>query len=129
MQFPTQTKKKKKEDEIDGEPVLFDAAEPIREGEDIRAILDEVPWKPRPEQLRRDWDAKIEVPKVTELRLVLEVTNDHDTGTDIVARRQDHPLSFVKSDRQFRERLVRTEHTDAPIQRWIAENTPKEATA
>lgn len=99
------------------EPVLHDRETPLRDGESLRSILEVEAWEAHPHDLRWDSLRRCRVPKSKELRLVLEVGEAEQASA---ARRPDHPISFVRARREFRERLVRTEFTSKPIDRWLA---------
>lgn len=97
---------------VPAEPVLHDRNTPLRQGESLRAILEEEPWQPWDPVLgdrRRPWPNAPD-----KLRLVLE--SPDGSG----AARSDIPISFQKGNRRHALRSVVVEFTDKPIQQWKA---------
>jgi CRISPR system Cascade subunit CasD len=108
-------------------PLLLEDEPHIRHGESLQDILESVPWIPSDHDLTWDRGEKRLAPKVDRLRLVLEV--DHttaDPARDVILRRPDDPVSFVKGAREFRERGVRTDFTRKPLDLWLESELRKE---
>jgi CRISPR system Cascade subunit CasD len=101
-------------------PLLHDPANPLRMGDSLEAILEAEPWQPRDHDRRRYRDPG------SRLRLVVETAGEPlgTEGTEVVSRRLDHPVSFVKADRRFAERHVRTTFTAVPVERWRQSQQP-----
>lgn len=95
---------------VPSEPVLYDSTSPLREGDSLEAILSAVPWDacwPR-DGFRNPSDAK--PPKLGRLRLVVE------THPGEGSPRSDTPRSFLKRDRRFDPRYVKTSYITLPGQ-------------
>ncbi len=113
---------------VPSEPVVPSSGEELAENDSLEGILAEAPWEPAPSDLKYNRATeRHEPPPGHQLRLVLEVADrtTGDTG-ELIASRPDQPLSFLKHNRQFRERNVRTTFTARPVQNWLERQPPKE---